>query len=503
MGRGWLIGLGVFVAACTPAPSPIANTPQAPSTPATASATAEPTPLPTPTRPPAPRYPGAVGTAGCRSALLQSGDTTIELTVAGQARTALLHVPERIAQRTPLPLVLLFHGTLMDGPQMAAVSAFSARGDDGGFLVAYPNALGDWQAWNPAEKPDQADDVAFERALVTEIEASHCVDEHRVYAAGFSIGGSMAQLAACRDERIVAIALVAAVHGDSGTNCLPDRPVPALTIHGLLDPLVPWRGGLNPLPEFAAEPPYRDVIEWASEWAVQNGCEAEPRQLDMVGDWVAPFEWQGCRAPVLAYRVGNGGHTWPGGTGQTVFGAINEDIDASELSMTFFLDNALPPAASVYENRALGYRVQIPAGWPQPWLGRYGYHQEVGGSVTFPVGKPLTLDVWATQVVLSGGPIESGVPVNGGVLPGRNAEELAENLIERVPGYAVTDQDLRIDGEAAVVLEGLADGAALPMAAVFTHADRAYLLFMYHEVPLGQSDQVALDQFLAGFEFTE
>ncbi|TAK00607.1 MAG: hypothetical protein EPO36_08150 [Chloroflexota bacterium] len=500
VGRAWFLGSAMLIAAC--APAPVATTsPPVPAT-ATPTPTSTPAPRPTVTPPPALDQPGAVGSPGCDRPPPEPGDSTIELAIDGEDRTALLHVPPGVQPGVPLPLVLVFHEAYMDGQQMVDLTGFSGRADADGFLVAYPNAVGDRQAWNTPEATDQASDAAFARAIVDGLEAEACLDQRRVYAVGLSMGGAMAQLAACRDERIVAVSLVAAVHGDAGTRCVPDRPVAAVSIHGLLDPLVPWRGGLNPLPEFADHPAYQDVLEWAAAWAVHNGCDPQPQEQDVVGDWVVPFEWDNCRAPVVVYRVGDGGHTWPGASGASVFGGTNQDVDATELSTAFFLENPAPPPAIVFEDAALGYRVRVPVGWPEPWVGRFGYHQVVAGSVTFPVGVPVMLDVWATQIVLTSGPIGDGPLTPGGPLPGETADGLARRLMQDVAGYEVSPVTVSVGGEPAVVLEGPV-GEPLPMAVVFTHGDRAFLLYVYHEVPIAMDDRETLDRFLAGFEFTE
>lgn len=508
-----LVSLAILAAACTTSPPPRTDDPRPIATSGsiqTPTGTAEPDIVHPETAPPETTppvsgptvraLPGAVASPGCKQPVAATGDQTVELMINGEPRGALVHAPPRLAPGIPMPLVLVFHGTLMDGPQMVEVTGFSERADKLGFLVAYPSAVGEWLAWNATRDPALADDLAFERALVDEIEARYCVDQHRVYAAGFSSGGAMAQLAACRDRRIVAISLVAAPHGEPSTTCLPRRQVPVVTFHGLLDPLVPWRGGLNPLPEFVDVPPSQDVMEWAETWARNNGCDPGPQERGPVGDWVVPFMWKNCGAPVIVYRLGNGGHNWPGGTGLEVFGTINE-IDATGLSFRFFLENALPPEPRMYESTEQGYRVAVPEGWPLPWVGRYGYHAALNGAVTFPVGSPLMLDIWATQIVLSGGMTRTGIPTPGGPLTGRTAAKLAQAMIKQVPGYSVSDMELVIDGEPAVVLEGQAGGGPLPLAAFFTHGDRAFLLFVYHEVPIQRDDRGTLNAFLAGFEF--
>ncbi|MEO6350198.1 MAG: PHB depolymerase family esterase [Candidatus Limnocylindrales bacterium] len=174
--------------------------------------TATPTPLPTPQQSIHPAYPGAVASDGCNKRLQDPGDWSVSVDVGGVERSAVLHMPGHMALFVPRPLVLAFHGTSMDAESMAELSGLSAESDGQGFLAVYPLGVGDPATWNPSEASDGSSDVEFVRALLDKMTADYCIDLARVYAAGFSMGGAMAQLAACRDDRIAAIALVAAAH---------------------------------------------------------------------------------------------------------------------------------------------------------------------------------------------------------------------------------------------------------------------------------------------------
>jgi polyhydroxybutyrate depolymerase len=492
----------------TPAPTPTSRTPTATTAPtttptvrptlaATPLPSEAPNPSPTP-RPPFKELPGAADSSGCARSLGATGDSSVEVEVDGATRSAVLHVPEGLTDGQSVPLVLVLHGTFMRGEEMAGLTGYSDLADERGFFVAYPDPTDDYPGWNAVEASDTINDVAFLSGLLDYLVTTYCVDMRRIFAAGFSAGGTMAHTAACRDARIASIALVSSGFAVDEPICERVSGIPTIEIQGLLDPLIPWFGGRIPLPEFEEAPPVRPVPDWTANIAAQNGCPGDSWQLTQVGDWVVPFEWPGCEAATVLYRVGNGGHNWPGGTGLDIFGNINRDINASELSYDFFLDNAKPPAARVYENATAGYRVTLPESWTGGvWVGRYGYHTELAGSVTFPVGKPLTLDVYPLQFVLSSGALREGVPTPAGHLTGRSAKALARSLIEKVPGYSLTDYTLDADGEAVVVISG----TGLPMAGLFTHGDRAFLLFAYREVPLGGAG--SLSTFLDLFEFTD
>jgi polyhydroxybutyrate depolymerase len=483
-------------AATTPTPAPIPAPTPAP----TAAATSAPIPSATPNPTVAELF-GAVGSAGCTNPAAAAGDSSVQVEVDGTPRTALLHVPEWLADGQSVPLVLVLHGTFMSGEDIAGLSGYSRLADDAGFLVVYPDPSDDFPGWNASESSDLVNDVDFLRLLLDQLEATYCVDTERIFAAGFSAGGTMAHTTACRDERIEAISMVSSGFAVEEPICAPEDGVPTVAIQGVLDPLIPWFGGRTPLPELSDLPAFRALPDWTADIALQNGCDADAGALELaqIGDWVVPFEWQDCTAATILYRVGDGGHTWPGGIGLEVFGNINQDISASQLSYDFFLAHANPQLEGrVYENETAGYQVTVPEGWTGGvWVDSYGYHTDLAGSVTFPVGKPTYL-LYATQMVLSSGPIGEGPPTRTGNLPGWSADELAESLIKDVPGYVRTGYTLGADGETVVVVAG----PGLPMAGLFTHGDRAFLVFVYRELPLGDDDRGDMTFFLNRFDFT-
>jgi polyhydroxybutyrate depolymerase len=65
-----------------------------------------------------------------------------------------------------------------------------------------------------------------------------CVDPARVYVAGMSLGGGMANVVACTmAEKSAALATVAGAYGPNwGDPYKPTRPVPVIAFHGLIDP---------------------------------------------------------------------------------------------------------------------------------------------------------------------------------------------------------------------------------------------------------------------------
>ena len=203
-------------------------------------------------------------------------DTEVRLVVDGVARTALLHAPATAPG--PRPLVLAFHGYGGGMWDLGYVGGLSDLAEAEGFVVAYPQGTGEGPTWDLAGESD----VPFVLALIDELEASQCTDPARVFVTGFSMGGGMTNLLACRvADRIAAIAPVAAIHGETwGGPCLPSRPVPIVAFHGTLDEALPYEGGDTPFPDRPATP----VEQWMGAWATTNGCTAGPAVASVAED---------------------------------------------------------------------------------------------------------------------------------------------------------------------------------------------------------------------------
>jgi polyhydroxybutyrate depolymerase len=254
-------------------------------------------------------------------------DTEISIDVGDSSRTALLRAPTTAP--IPRPLVLAFHGYGGGMWDLGYMGGLSDLAETEGFVVAYPQGIGEGPTWDL----QGGSDIPFALALIDELVASQCVDPARVFATGFSMGGGMTNLLACRtSDRIAAIAPVAANHGSTwGDPCVPSRPVPILAFHGTLDEALPYEGGDSPFPDRPVTP----VEDWMAEWAATNGCSGEPAVASVAED-VDSLTWQGCAAPTTLYRVIGGGHTWPGGLNDPGFGYSTDSVSASQLLWDLF-----------------------------------------------------------------------------------------------------------------------------------------------------------------------
>ena len=284
--------------------------------------------------------------AGCgKPAPVAPGTSGAEtLSSGGRSRAYRLHVPVGYQSTHPYPLVLNFHGHGSNAARQEAYTGFSLLADRHGFIVTYPQGLvgpdgrTGWASGGP-NKP-QANDVFFVSDLITALQARLCVDPARVYATGFSNGGGLTSVLACRlAGRIAAFAPVAGSYFMPAGGCDPVRPVPILEFHGTADGTVPYGG--NAVTHLIG------AWSWATGWAARDGCTAAPVQLGAWRGGVLDLGWTGCRggATVIHYRLAGGTHVWPGAPSGQRVPPSDATCDASSLIWDFFVAHPLPAPA--------------------------------------------------------------------------------------------------------------------------------------------------------------
>ena len=245
------------------------------------------------------------------------------LSSGGRQRTYRLFVPPRYDGRTRLPLVLDLHGSGGTSAGQARTSRFEDVAAREGIVVATLQA--DGGRWNVPVMDGRADDVAYVSDVIDHVAARVCTDPARVYATGFSGGGRMTSLLACRlNTRIAAIAPMAGLRWPGPCT---GRPVPVLTFHGLADTQNPYAGKA---PGRGAEW-LESVPDALASWARHNGCDLDVIMDDPPGP-LSTMRYKGCDndAEVRVIRIDGLGHSW-----------AREDIDATGVMWQFFRSHAL------------------------------------------------------------------------------------------------------------------------------------------------------------------
>lgn len=276
---------------------------------------------------------------------------------SGIERIYFLHVPSRLYEEVPVPLVLVFHGGGGNGTSLVGFSGFDKVADREGFIAVFPDGVGgNWNDGreNFASESHQlnVDDVGFTDVLIETIASEFPIDRKSIYATGISNGGIFCHfLAGQRSGTLAAIAPVAggiAVSFNEQFN--PDDAVSVLIVQGTEDRLVPYGGG-----EVAGGNRGEVVStdETVRLWVEHDGCDATPVEQSLPdkdpndGCTVTQYTWSNGRSgsEVILLKIVGGGHTWPGGpqyASSLITGRVCRDFDATETIWDFFVRHPKP-----------------------------------------------------------------------------------------------------------------------------------------------------------------
>ncbi len=265
------------------------------------------------------------------------------LRVGGIDRHYVVEFPETPG---PRPAIIALHGTGGTAEGLRRLTDFSL--DQHGWVEVYPDAVG--RMWSDGLSllsvggVGVGNDVDFIRALVAALAAEGRVDPDRVYFVGFSNGGAMTLLLICQAPELVAGAAIHVMTLPVGLAC-PDAgpPVPMMFVLGTHDLLIPFGGGRI---SWGGEDRIgvRSAAETLAFFARRNRCaDRSERQLadrdPQDGTRVWLVDYRDCAAPLVAFIVKGGGHSWAGSSAPPplagLFGSTSQDISATEETQGF------------------------------------------------------------------------------------------------------------------------------------------------------------------------
>lgn len=244
----------------------------------------------------------------------------------GLNREYSIYVPMSYDGSERFPLLFNFHGGNDQISNWINVADMSPLADTANFILVYPQARpdpSDGGSLNWLPKTDGTfDDVNFVNALIDTLLENFQIDENRIYACGYSLGGDMSFELACKlSNRIAAIASVArTMRADPIDYCKPDHPTGVLTILGTNDFISPYDGIVFNGIEY-----YLSAAATHTYWASFNGCGKTPSMRE-VSTSVKRYIWTtslGCNY-VEELKVNGGGHDWPGSFGNMTISANTE-----------------------------------------------------------------------------------------------------------------------------------------------------------------------------------
>ncbi|MGA7912318.1 MAG: hypothetical protein WCC30_12325, partial [Candidatus Dormiibacterota bacterium] len=257
------------------------------------------------------------------------------------------------------PLLVVLHGTGLNGPLMAAWTGLAVRGPAAGFATVFPDAIG--RIWDDSGegRVDGVDDGRFISQLIDLLTAGGNAIADAVFVVGLSNGASFAErLGRQGIVRATGLILVSGTARDAARQATP-RPQQAaavLLIEGTKDPMMPYAGGrtAGPMAWMARRRARRSLVASAgrgvvavetiaADWATVNGCSTTPVTDAVPGTPddlpVSRRSWAaGGRARVVLYKIEGGGHGWPGGPQYMpafLIGRIARRLDATGIVLDF------------------------------------------------------------------------------------------------------------------------------------------------------------------------
>jgi polyhydroxybutyrate depolymerase len=273
----------------------------------------------------------------------------------GQKYSYILSVPASVDPTRRAPVIVHWHALSSDPEEARKVTSIDAKGAAAKALLVFPRSPD--KSWDVGScctttvGGTRRDEEVFARELIKDVIAKACVDEKRIYTNGFSNGGMISQLLACKMADVFAAsAPLGSTLTSPAAECKPSRPIPIFMLNGTADPLVGYNspassGGLT-------------VPEDVKFWAEKNGCTGAAETFLTKGK-VTCTRYTHCSAGVeVAHCAVDGmGHCVPGMKTESAsncltkvaFGLIpiqlgppNNDVDALQLDVDFLLRFTLP-----------------------------------------------------------------------------------------------------------------------------------------------------------------
>lgn len=303
------------------------------------------------------------------SKFLTSGEHKFTTNHDGLKRFYYVYVPSGYEIGKDMPVVVTLHGGGGTPKTMPEVTKMNEVAEEYNFIVVYPGGTNkvlktaeSGLYWNSATlgtaplanefQSDQVDDVGFIELMLQELENNFSIDTKRIYVTGISNGGFMSyHLAAELEDKIAAIAPVAAVVTPGQFSVVPDKPIPIMHFHGTDDLYIPYNGGFGDETSRFDETEFLPAVDSLGQWAEHNNCNQTLEFIKRINR-ATLSEFKDCRgrSEIFLWTLDGGGHTWPGGyvspiaqTGRFAppVGEINSDINASEEMWLFFKKHSL------------------------------------------------------------------------------------------------------------------------------------------------------------------
>ena len=214
----------------------------------------------------------------------------------------------------PHPVLIWYHGANATGASIHRSGGLQRDFLDQGYALLAPN--GQTRAGRnperfffPGRDGSPRDDVDFTFAALADASTRANLDTSKLYAGGFSAGGSMAWLLACEaGARLSGMVSVAgALRRPNTTDCSGLENLPIMQVHGFADGQVPLEG--------------RAIRDWhqGSVWEALgraravNGCRSNPDRIEIEEKFRSRVWDASCSGAAVRIDLHDGGHGLPQG----------------------------------------------------------------------------------------------------------------------------------------------------------------------------------------------
>ena len=242
----------------------------------------------------------------------------------------------------PVPIIINFHGFLSHAMDQQGFSQMDNYAHQNGIGVIYPEGVK--RSWNVGKAIlNDENDIGFVNALIDSVSSNYNIDSNRIYACGFSNGGTFSYELMCGLSN--KIAAFGSVGGNFSINenrlCNIDREIPLIHIHGTKDRLQKYNN---------SDGDFLSTVESVNYWAKYN--QLDIKVVENIEDIYKKdgttvekhtYSKNNSNTQVIHFKVVKGGHLWLGSpiadwpTLRLFFGRNNHEINSSKEIVDFFL----------------------------------------------------------------------------------------------------------------------------------------------------------------------
>ena len=255
---------------------------------------------------------------------LPAGTTRYTIAGTNVLRSFLLHIPANLPSR-PAPLIVALHPKGLSPADHELMTGLSALADQYGFIVAYPEALGETPEWATGTNDTGRAEIQFIQSMLEQISHKTAVLRKAIFVSGMGSGAVMgARLACMLPTTFAAVGLIGGNY-PQWSDCV-QRPISAIILHGDKDPVYSYNGrALSMGPQGYAE-----------RMAKLNACQQGPSAQHQQGDMSATG-WSACAAgtEVVLLSFAGLGHAWPGSSAVPA-AQTTQSVNASTTMWNFF-----------------------------------------------------------------------------------------------------------------------------------------------------------------------